>query len=65
MPVEIDIQVTPDEIKVDASGFTGDTCLEELDAMTEAIEREGIKSKISDQTRKGDLYEREQETVKQ
>jgi len=65
MAVEIDIRVTPDEIKVDASGFEGTTCLDELDEMTEAIEREGIKSKISNQTKKGDLYEREQETVKQ
>jgi hypothetical protein len=63
MPVEIDIHVTPDEITVDASGFEGTACLEELDAMTEAIEREGIKSNLSDQTRKGDQYERE--TVRQ
>lgn len=63
MPIEIDIHITPDEIKVDASGFVGDACLEELDAMTEAIEREGINAEISDQTRKGDQYERE--TVRQ
>ena len=65
MAVGIDIRITPDEIKVDASGFEGTACLDELDEMTEAIERDGIKSKISDQTKKGDLYEREQETVKQ
>jgi len=65
MPVEIDIRVTPDEMKVDASGFEGTACLDELDEMTAAMEQAGIKSEISDQTKKGDLYEREQETVKQ
>lgn len=65
MAVDISIHVTPDEMIVDASGFEGTACLDELDQMTEALEQSGIKSEISDQTKKGDLYEREQETVKQ
>lgn len=65
MAVEIDISVTPDEMKVDASGFEGTACLDELAEMTKAMEQAGIESKISDQTKKGDHYEREQETVRQ
>ena len=64
MAVEIDICITPDSMKVDASGFTGTTCLDELDEMTAAMEQAGIKSEISDQTKKGDHYEREQETIR-
>lgn len=64
MAIEIDICITPDSMKVNASGYTGDTCLDELDEMTAAMEQAGIKSEISDQTKKGDLYEREQETVR-
>ena len=52
MAVELDIHITPDDMTVDASGFTGTACLDELAEMTAAMEQAGIKSKISDQTKK-------------
>ena len=64
MAVELSIHITPDDMTVDASVFTGTACLDELDEMTAAMEQAGIKSEISDQIKKGDHYEREQETVR-
>jgi hypothetical protein len=65
MAEDINIRITPDEMTIDASGFPGTTCLDELAEMTTAMEMAGIKSEIGDQTKKGDYYERDQETVRQ
>lgn len=63
--MEIDISITPDDMKVDASGFEGTTCLDELAEMTAAMEKAGITSNVSNQDMKGDHYERETESIRQ
>ena len=52
MTEQLKITITPDGIKVDASGFTGGKCIVEQDALEKHIQSAGITTGNKDQKRK-------------
>jgi hypothetical protein len=52
MTEQLKITITPDGIKVDASGFTGGKCIVEQDALEKYIQSVGITAGNKDQKRK-------------
>jgi hypothetical protein len=52
----IRVTITSDGIEVDASGFKGKTCLDELKKLQDTLASGGIDVKIVDQKMKGDMY---------
>jgi hypothetical protein len=55
MTEQLKITITPDGIKVDASGFTGGKCIVEQDALEKYIQSAGITAGNKDQKRKLEL----------
>jgi hypothetical protein len=52
MTEQLKITITPDGIKVDASGFTGGKCIVEMDALEKYLQSVGIQIVTKDQKRK-------------
>lgn len=52
MTEQLKITITPDGIKVDATGFTGGKCIVEQDALEKYIQSAGITAGNKDQKRK-------------
>jgi hypothetical protein len=52
MTEQLKITITPDGIKVDATGFTGGKCIVEQDALEKYIQSVGITAGNKDQKRK-------------
>jgi hypothetical protein len=53
---EIEIECTPDGMKVDMKNFTGDTCTVELEKMFQDLEKLGIKATITNQQKKAEYH---------
>lgn len=53
---EVEIECTPDGMKIDMKNFTGDACTVELGKMLKELEDLGIKSTITSQHKKAEYH---------
>lgn len=50
------IEITPDGITVDASGFQGKTCIDEIQKLLASLREAGIETEIIEQKLKSEYY---------
>ena len=50
------VDITPDSITIDASGFSGNACIKELDEIKRILAEIGIETNITDQKKKSEMY---------
>jgi len=56
MVQEIIIEITPDGIKLETTGFKGKGCLDKVDLLLTAMSEDGISSNVEDRKLKGEYY---------
>ena len=50
------VDITPDGISIEASGFIGNACLKELDEFQRILAEVGIKTDLTNQKKKAEMY---------